>query len=177
MLVIPAMAFPSLTAGVISVGIALGLLAVAAWRDIALRLIPDWISITLALLGAGTRLATGWLDLALSAVTALLIFILLIMAFSRGLLGGGDVKLASALVLWLSPPDCYPFLMVTALAGGFLALVHLMLRGIGPIPALEANGGRVLRVELRRIRAGWTLPYGVAIMAGGYYVLLRTLGD
>lgn len=170
------MVLPAMAMTVIPVGIALGLLAVAAWRDVALRLIPDWISIVLALLGAGTRLASGWLDLAFSAVMALVVFFLLVMAFSRGLLGGGDVKLASALVLWLSPPDCYYFLMVTAMAGGILALLHLALRGIGPMPALEAGGGRVLRVELRRIRAGGPLPYGVAIMAGGYYVLLRTLG-
>ena len=96
MVVLPAMAMT-----VIPVGIALGLLAAAAWRDVALRLIPDWISIVLALLGAGTRLASGWLDLAFSAVMALAVFFLLVMAFSRGLLGGGDVKLVSALVLWL----------------------------------------------------------------------------
>ncbi len=162
---------------ILAVGVALGLLAVAAAYDLAVRLIPDWISVTLALLGMATRLASGWLDLAFSIVTALAIFVLLFMAFSRNLLGGGDVKLVTALVLWLSPPSCYEFLVVTALAGGVLAMIHLAVRWLGPFTALEAAGGRFLRVELRRIRAGGPLPYGVAIMVGGGYVLLGTLGS
>lgn len=161
----------------VAVGVALGLLVLAAWRDLALRLIPDWISIVLAILGAATRLYLSWLDLAFSVVTALVIFFLLLMAFSRGLLGGGDVKLASALVLWLSPPSCYSFVVITALAGGVLALAHLLLRYIGPIPALESGGMRLVRVELKRIRAGGPLPYGVAIMVGGAWSLLGTLGE
>jgi len=161
----------------VAVGVAVGLLALAAWRDLALRLIPDWISVALAIMGVGTRLAVSWLDLAFSVLTAILIFFLLVMAFSRGLLGGGDVKLASALVLWLSPPACYSFLVMTALAGGVLALAHLALRYVGPIPTLEVGGPRLVRVELKRIRAGGPLPYGVAIMVGGAWSLLGTLGE
>ena len=168
-------AFPILT-----IGIAIGLLALAAWRDIALRLIPDWISITLAVLGVATRLASGWLDLLFSIVMGILIFFLLLMAFSHGFLGGGDVKLASALVLWLSPPACYEFFVMTALAGGVLAGVHLILRWLAPAQAapvgMASIAARVWRVEMRRIRAGGPLPYGVAIMVGGGYALLGTLG-
>lgn len=173
-----------MNAQTVMVGVALGLLAIAAWRDLALRLIPDWISISLAIMGIASRLAVGWLDMAFSVATALVLFFLLLMAFSRGLIGGGDVKLVSALVLWLSPPACYELLVTTALAGGVLAILHLAVRGLAPVPVAGGvlagpsgwTGRRLLRVELKRIHARGPLPYGVAIMVGGGYALLGTLG-
>jgi prepilin peptidase CpaA len=160
----------------IAVGVAIGLLALAAWRDVALRLIPDWISISVAVLGMVVRLQLSFLDFAFSLVTAIFVFSLLLMAFSRGLLGGGDVKLISALVLWLSPPDCYVLVMAITAAGGVLALAHLLVRHCAPIAAIGAGAGRMMRVEMKRIRAGGPLPYGVAIMVGGTFTLLRALG-
>jgi len=161
---------------VAAVGIAIGLLALAAWRDVASRTIPDWISISLAGMGCAVRLQSGLLDLMLSVVMSVVLFSLLLIAFSRGVLGGGDVKLISALALWLAPPDCYGLVMVTAVAGGVLGLVYLGLRHAGPLPVLDTMAGPMVRVELERIRSGGPLPYGVAIMFGGAYALLRTLG-
>ena len=170
----------------------------AAWYDLAFRVIPDRFCLLLAALGVAFRLHAGLIDLAFSVITALLLFFLLFIVFTRGMVGGGDVKLAVAIALWLSPPDCYIFLMTTALAGGVLALVHLVLRRIlarsllaGPVSAGPAPAGlvpagrmarprgvglRIIRLELKRIAAGQPLPYGIALAAGGGYTLLRTLG-
>ena len=98
------------------------LLLLAAWRDLASRTIPDGISIALALLGLATRAGEGILALGLSAATAAALFLALVLLHARGALGGGDVKLASALALGLAPQASFDFLLATALAGGVLAL-------------------------------------------------------
>lgn len=115
---------------VYATGIAMGLLLAAAWHDFCRRIIPDTISIFLAVFGIMFRLQVGVIDFAFSAIVALLLFFLLFAAFNRGVVGGGDVKLMVATGLWLSPPDCYVFLVVTALAGGVLAVLHLSLRAV-----------------------------------------------
>src|SRR3954452_13566117 len=102
------------------------LLGFAAWRDIATRTVPDEVSIALALLGLGARCLDGWGAVALSATVAAGLFGLLLMCHARGLLGGADVKLLSALALGLSPLGSYQLLMITALAGGALAILSLL---------------------------------------------------
>ncbi|MFX7686504.1 prepilin peptidase, partial [Acinetobacter baumannii] len=79
------------------------LLLAAAWHDIATRLIPDTVCLLVALAGLLLRAAEGLAPLAVSAGLALALFLLLLPAAMRGALGGGDVKLAAALVLGLSP--------------------------------------------------------------------------
>src|SRR5687768_13153046 len=46
-------------------------------------------------------------------------------AFSRGWLGGGDVKLFAASVLWAGPELLPEFLVVTTIAGGLLGATAL----------------------------------------------------
>lgn len=173
---------------VIMVGVATGLLFAAAWHDLRTRLIPDGICIILAVLGIIFRFRLGWYDFAFSAITALLFFFMLFIAFTRGVIGGGDVKLASAVALWLSPPECYVFVVATTLVGGVLAMFHLLLRSLLSLNILRVGndgmagaelGGapsRFVPAELARIKSGAPLPYGVALAAGGCYVLLRSLG-
>ena len=67
------------------------LLAVAAWRDVATRLIPDRISVLVALLGLAERAAAGPAETVVSLALAAGLFLLLLPAVSRGVLGGGDV--------------------------------------------------------------------------------------
>lgn len=174
----------------IEIGAAMGLLLAAAWQDLRTRLIPDMICLTLAIFGIWFRLQVGFIDFAFSAILSLVLFFLLFAAFNRGVVGGGDVKLMVATGLWLSPPDCYVFLVGTALAGGVLALLHLGLRGLLrerwaglPVAETVANStdvgfsfARALRVESERIRSGGPLPYGIAIAIGGCYSLLISLG-
>jgi prepilin peptidase CpaA len=154
----------------------LSLLLVAAWRDVATRTIPDAVSLLIAALGAAIRLLDGPSALALSAGTALMLFVVLLIVFSRGLIGGGDVKIMTALAVALPPPDSFRFVVATAIAGGFLAIAYLLLsrRLHGPDPTRRsAFLGRVVAVECWRIRRRGPLPYGVAIAAGGAFVLLH----
>ena len=152
-------------------------LVMAAWRDIATRTIPDTIGLLLLATSALMRIRDGPLALALSAGIAMVLFALLLIAYARGLLGGGDVKLMTAITVGLSPFDCYRFVMATALAGGLLGIAYLLLsrRLRGHYKANRTSLlNRVGAIECWRIRRRASLPYGVAIAAGGAFVLLRS---
>jgi len=112
--------------------------------------------------------------LAFSAAAALLLFVPLLVAFSRGIIGGADVKLMTAVAVGLSPLDCYRFVVATALVGGLLGISYLLLSSRlngRHHPRRTSFLGRVAAVEFRRIRRRGPLPYGVAIAAGGAFVL------
>ncbi|WP_207536581.1 A24 family peptidase [Sabulicella rubraurantiaca] len=147
--------------------IAFLILTIAAWRDIATRTIPDATSLFIAGIGVGARGALGFEALAVSLMSAALLFLVLLFLFSRGLLGGGDVKLASALAAGFTPAATWDFVVATTMAGGILGILHLVLRRWGPV----RFPGRVGAVEAWRIRRGAPLPYGVAIAVGGTLVL------
>ena len=159
----------------------LALLVASAWCDIATRTIPDLIGLLLLALGGFARVLEGPAALALSAATALTLFLLLLAAYSRGLLGGGDIKVITAMAVGLSPLDSYRFVVATAIAGGVLAILYLMLsqrlrarHGAPPSKTKRSLLGRVAAIECWRIRRRGSLPYGVAIAAGGAFVLLRS---
>src|SRR5258708_5369469 len=105
----------------------LALLMVAAWRDVATPTIPNAISLLLLAIGGSARILQGPSDLALSLGSALLLFFLLMLAYARGLIGGGDVKIMTALAVGMSPLDSYRFVVATAIAGGLLGIAYLLL--------------------------------------------------
>lgn len=78
--------------------------------------------------------------------------------FAANVMGGGDVKLIAAAALWAGPHYIFPFLLITALAGGMLSLA-VMLR-----PRLYQLAGRTVDTS------NLDVPYGVAIAAGGIMV-------
>jgi len=155
------------------------LLALAALTDVATRTMPDTIAIAVGLLGMAVRLLSGPSALALSAAIALGLFIVLAVLYARGLMGGGDVKLAAATCLGLSLQSAYSFVIVTAMAGGVLALLHLAarwalrdVRRVAPARRGASLPRRVLSVERWRIARHGSLPYGVAIACGGIWAVL-----
>jgi prepilin peptidase CpaA len=132
------------------------LLVLSAISDTRYRKIPQWSVICLALLGT-VRLwiapegeGNAWAD---AGVTALM-FGLGALAFVLGTLGGGDVKLAAAVCLWLGWTDVPAFFAITSLCGGALAGGILIGR---KLPIGSGTPGRQLK----------SVPYGVAIATGG----------
>ena len=149
------------------------LLYVAA-LDIATRLIRNEVCFALALLGIASQF-TGPTHLVESLVVATLLFVLLIVAFERGWIGGGDVKLLAALTIGLPLTGVIQLITVTAYAGAVLALVHLMMRRLptpGTAPAGSSLIRRVCAVERWRHLRHAPLPYGAAIACGGVWALL-----
>src|SRR5262245_21704025 len=110
------------------------LLLYVATIDIATRSIRNEICLALALLGIVAHLASP-MQLLESAIAAAILFGLLLVIYARGWMGGGDVKLLVALAVGLPLMGVVQLLTVTALAGGVLALVHLMMRQL-PHPKL-----------------------------------------
>ena len=160
------------------------LLASAALADIATRTIPDSISVAVGLLGMTARLLTGPAALGLSVAVALALFVLLAVLHARGLMGGGDVKLAAATCLGLSLPSAHRFIVVTAMAGGVLALLHLAARWalrntsrVAPAPPGASLPRRIFTAERWRIVRHGSLPYGVAIACGGIWAVLNAQGS
>ncbi|WP_394730899.1 prepilin peptidase [Altererythrobacter sp. GH1-8] len=136
-------------------GLAIALLY-AAFTDVRHRRIANWLNLAIA---AGAPLhwwASGyslWPDVALQLAVALGAFAVLAGLFALRMMGGGDVKLLTALALWIAPIPFLQLLVIMALAGGVLTIVmgawHMM----------------------RRQRDRIAIPYGVAISVGGLWVL------
>jgi prepilin peptidase CpaA len=169
--------------GAILAALVVALLVFAALADIATRTIPDSVAIAVGLLGMAAHLLTGPTALALSAAVAFALFVLLVVLHARGLMGGGDVKLAAATCLGLSLPSADRFIVVTAMAGGVLALMHLAARWalrntsrVAPPQRGASLPRRVFAAECWRIVRHGSLPYGVAIACGGIWAVLSAHG-
>jgi prepilin peptidase CpaA len=157
----------------------LPLLAWAAWSDLLSRTIPDQACIVLAATGLAVRGSSGAAPLALSAGIAALAFLALAALHARGGFGGGDVKLIAAVLLGLSPLGAYRFLVITILAGGVLAVIHLALRALPPAPPAPAGAvlpWRLWRAERWRVRRQRTLPFGIANAGGGCWAVVSGIG-
>ncbi|MGY2905425.1 A24 family peptidase [Bradyrhizobium sp. URHC0002] len=149
------------------------LLLYVATIDIATRLIRNDICLALALLGIAGQFASP-MQLVESLIAATILFLLLFMIYQRGSIGGGDVKLLVALSIGLPLTGVIQLLTVTSLAGGVLALVHLMMRALpypNPAPAGSSLVRRVYAIERRRHLRHAPLPYGVAIACGGIWAV------
>ena len=151
----------------------IALLLYVATIDIATRLIPNELCAALALLGIAGQLASP-MQVAYSMVVATILLLLLLVIHAREWIGGGDVKLLVALAIGLPLTGVIQLLTVTALTGGVLVLMHLMMRQL-PYPRLAPAGSslvrRVYAVERWRHLRHAPLPYGVAIACGGIWTI------
>ena len=150
------------------------LLLYVATIDVATRSIRNDICLALALLGIASQLPNS-MQVAESLISAAILFLLLFVLYMRGGIGGGDVKLLTALAVGFPPTGVIQLLTITALAGGVLALVHLLMRLL-PYPRLAPAGSslvrRVYAVERWRHLRHAPLPFGVAIASGGIWAVL-----
>ncbi|MBR1298596.1 prepilin peptidase [Bradyrhizobium sp. AUGA SZCCT0042] len=150
------------------------LLLYVATIDVATRLIRNEICLALALLGIVGQLASP-VQIFESLIVASILLLFLLVIYQRRLIGGGDVKLLVALAIGLPLTGVVQLLTITALAGGVLALVHLMMRFL-PYPRLAPAGSsfvrRVYAVERWRHLRHAPLPFGVAIACGGIFAVL-----
>jgi Flp pilus assembly protein protease CpaA len=152
-------------AAYLAMALALPILA-ACVSDVRRRIIPDWTVLAILLAGVAHSAAAGTLaDAASGTVIALGAGVL--MAWS-GAWGWGDAKLVGAVGAVTGADGLSLLLLGTALAGGLLAAVLLVLRA--PVQAgrlaLPAGAPRWLRAEQSRLRRAPSVPYGLAIVAG-----------
>ena len=140
---------------VLLAALAIALLYAAA-TDIHRRQIDNWLTGGIALTAPLYWWASGlslWPGAAIQLGVALGVFAFLAVLFALRWMGGGDVKLLTALALWIVPADFLKIVIVMALVGGVLTIV--------------VGGWHVIRRQRDRI----AIPYGVAIAIGGLWVL------
>ena len=75
--------------------------------------------------------------------------------FAAGWLGGGDVKLLAALGLWFDLNAAVGLIVAVLLAGGMVSVVYLV----------------IWRMTQRRRRSDNRIPYGLAIVAGAFFIV------
>jgi prepilin peptidase CpaA len=154
---------------------AVGVLAVIAYGDVRFRRIPNALCLAIATLGliriasARDALATSYTLLA--AVGA---FAATFLLFWRGVIGGGDAKLVTAMTLLIGHRDLFDFLFLMSLFGGALGLAALGREKLGPKPARfrVAATARSLSKGVPVAQGESTVPYGVAIAAAGVITLI-----
>ncbi len=142
----------------ILLGLLATLLVAAAVIDMRTFTISNRLNLAVALLAPvywASVALSPWPGVAVQLAAGATVFVLFAGAFYAGMMGGGDVKLAAALALWLPPLATMQFIVIMSLAGGVLTL------------ALVA-WHRAKRHEGRP-----KIPYGVAIAFGGLAVLAQ----
>ncbi len=85
--------------------------------------------------------------------------------FARGIIGGGDAKLAAAAALWLGFDHLLPYLLLASLLGGALSVGLIWFR-MAPLPEWLARQAWVERLHGKE--SG--IPYGIALAAAALAV-------
>jgi prepilin peptidase CpaA len=152
------------------------MLLVAGW-DIARRRIPNWANAALGATGLGAQAIAhgGWAALGGlgAAVVALAV---LWVPWTRGRLGGGDVKASLCAVTWLGLGLLFKFFLATAVLGGvaavicFLASSRRVRQDIAENMRLMALKAGVPDAPLRSGGGRVSVPIGAA--AAGAAILL-----
>jgi len=143
----------------ISYGLLIGLaiaLVFAGITDIRRRQIDNWLNAGIALAAPLFWWSSGlslWPEVAMQLGVALAAFVLLAGLFAMRMMGGGDVKLLTALALWVRPDLFLQLLLVMSIAGGVLTVLMVCWH------------------TMRRQKDKLAIPYGVAIAFGGLWVL------
>jgi prepilin peptidase CpaA len=149
-----------------------------AVSDLRLRIIPDRVSLLVATSGLTLAFTLRPADVYASLSAFALVFTALCGIAYYDLVGGGDVKLISAVSLLVPSDDVFVLLLEIALAGGLLSCTYLLARSqlkrafLPPREGLVATqlpwptAPRGVRQEAARIIAGEPMPYAFAILAG-----------
>ena len=131
-------------------------LLIAAFTDFRRRQIDNWLNAAIVLAAPLFWWASGlvlWPDIGWQLGVSLATFAITAGLFAMRAMGGGDVKLLTALALWIRPEDFLFLVIVMALLGGLLTILF------GALHVIRRQTGRV------------AIPYGIAISAAGLFTL------
>lgn len=148
------------------------MLAFAGASDLFTMTISNRIS--LALIGGFVVLAL-WIGLSWQAVgmhflAGFMMLVITFGMFTRGWMGGGDAKLASATALWFGFGHLLEYVLVASALGGFLTIFLLQVRAV-PLPRL-CHGWEWAQ-RLHDTKTG--IPYGIALSAAALAIYPYTI--
>ena len=147
------------------------LVVLAGVSDFLTLKIPNWVNglIAVAMLPFALFQQMPMEVFAWHMVAGIVMLIAGFILFAFGYIGGGDAKMLAACGLWVGWDQLVAFSLITALAGGALAIIMKFWQmfniehEVRDVSWLK----NVFRAELQ-------LPYGVAIAAGGMMVYPAT---
>ncbi|MBM1172009.1 A24 family peptidase [Microvirga arabica] len=144
------------------------LMAYAALSDLLTMKIPNWLTGGLAVVFPVIALLVG-MDIS-ALINHILAGIVLLAAgvamFVPGWMGAGDAKLLAGIGLWFGwGTALIDFLLLTAVAGGGLTLVILVIRSI-PLPTFALSWDWLQRLHNKKKG----IPYGIALAGAGLLV-------
>lgn len=152
--------------------------------DVHSRRIPNYLTLPGILFGLLLHFALGgWRQMGLAALAGLICGVLFLIFWLAGGMGAGDVKLITAVGAIAGLPLVGYLLILTAIAGGVMAIglalwrgrfketirnvgalaLHHRMEGLAPHPQLNVANARTLR-----------LPYALAVAAGTATTLFLT---
>jgi prepilin peptidase CpaA len=135
-------------------------LVLAAGFDLWRYEIPDTLTVLIIAAAVLFGLGTPGFNWASHAAAGGAFFAFGLLAFARGWLGGGDVKIMTGCACWANLGNLAEQVVLIAVAGGVLALALMLLRR-GLVLAGVAGDDAP-----RLIRVGADLPYAVGIAGG-----------
>ncbi|VVS97921.1 A24 family peptidase [Erythrobacter sp. EC-HK427] len=135
-------------------------LLIAAFTDLKSRRIANWLNLAIALGAPLYWFASGmsiWPDMAIQLGLGVAAFLGFSALFAMKWMGGGDVKLLTALALWMTPAVYLKLLIMMALLGGVLTLIF------GAWNVMSRRNAKSSE------KNPLTIPYGVAIALAGLW--------
>ncbi len=140
---------------VLLAGLAIALLY-AAFTDLRSRHIGNWLNLGIALGAPLFWWASGlslWPEVALQIGLAAGALVVLAGLFAIRAMGGGDVKLLTALALWIPPAQFLNLILLMALVGGVLTIIF--------------GAWHIMRRQRERLQ----IPYGIAISTASLWII------
>lgn len=150
----------------------LAALIIASVTDVRSRRIPNKLVVALGLLGVvySVLLLPPAEGASRALISCAIGFVLWIPFYVLRMLGAGDVKLFAAASCWLAPSQVFAAALVSALAGGILSVIGLVLAhglGLTTFRILHvARDPKLLATPLAVPAGRKTLPYGLAMAVG-----------
>jgi len=156
----------------VAIWLTLGVCLIASYFDVRARRIPNWLTGSLTIAAVALHSFSGLRAAVISIGVMLVLTLLGTLVYSRGGIGGGDVKLAIAVSGMLSYPLCVPFLLYTMLGGGLLSIAFVLVRGsfresFSRAVAMTASGPQAVTSDKSQ-----SLPYAVAFAFGAVLIAL-----
>jgi prepilin peptidase CpaA len=158
------------------------LLAVGAASDVAMHRIPNALVVGIAATGLlGALLATGAVGVGGSTVAIVVAAVVIWPAWTRGWVGGGDLKLGAATAAWLGVERLPAYVVASAVVVGLVSIVcyaasaQAVRSQVRRHLALAARGGAFsapIGSETGRVQ----VPAGVGFAIGALATIAMTGG-
>ena len=135
----------------------------AAVTDLRRREIDNWLNAGIALAAPLYWLAAGldWVTVLFQVVLALLTFLVACALFAMRQMGGGDVKLLTALALWFVPGSFVQLVIIMGVIGG-AASIAMAVSNMQRLPGESLRDGVSTVVAALWVLGACTLAYGAA---------------